>query len=59
MRLSTIRSSLLERELHYPTTNWTDKQSPWRASIGDNKSFGGVNRTNLGNRKKKKKVLRT
>jgi hypothetical protein len=48
MRLSEIRNRLLsERQIHSPTLKYTDKQSPWRGSIGDNKSFGGVNAAKL------------
>lgn len=50
-----IRQTLVERELHFPTTAQTDKQSPWRSSIGDNKSFGGINKKKLS---KKRKIIK-
>lgn len=56
MRLAIIRQTLAERELHFPTTAQTDKQSPWRDSIGDNKSFGGIDKKKLG--KKKRKIIK-
>lgn len=38
-----ISQVILERQYHSPVIRHTDKQSPWRGAVGDNKSFGGVN----------------
>jgi hypothetical protein len=50
MRLSELHQQkvLSERQYHFSSTKYTDKQSPWRGSIGDNKSFGGISKKHLG-----------
>jgi len=54
MRLSCIRQPIMERQFHFPVTKMIDKQSPWRGTPGDNKSFGGINLQTYKNKDKQK-----